>query len=434
MNTKRIVAIVAVALLVVAVLLTKGFGLFGRGHDGELTLYGNVDIREVDMAFRVGGRINQIDVEEGEKVTPGEKLALLDPAPIDSRIAQADASIAQARAQLAELRNGSRAQDVAQAKAQVDAAQAALKKAQEDVDRRQGLVGPGAVSRDVWQATLAQRDQAKAQADAARQNYSKLKQGARPEEIAAAQAQMHAAMASRGTLVVDRNDNTLTAATAGTVVTRAQEPGAIVQAGQTVLTISIDRPLRVRAYVAESDLSRVAPGMNVLVTADGNTKTYHGTIGYVSPQAEFTPKTVQTQDLRTDLVYRLRIIVSDPDDALRQGQPVTGFRVQAGKYVDGIQFQYGGSRWGSVHGVGNHWSYEIAFQPGEYVVRVDYRSGSLMDAVGFVTNMGHGYGLFGGGGGTYAAFYPTPGQFLGCMSGRSGSSIDRMIFASTGPR
>ena len=122
------------------------------------------------------------------------------------------------------------------------------------------------------------------------------------------------------------------------------------------------------------------------------------------------------------------------DDDVCQGQPVTGFRVQAGKYVDGIQFQYGGSRWGSVHGVGNHWSYEIAFQPGEYVVRVDYRSGSLMDAVGFVTNMGHGYGLFGGGGGTYAAFYPTPGQFLGCMSGRSGSSIDRMIFASTGPR
>ncbi|MBN8934899.1 MAG: HlyD family efflux transporter periplasmic adaptor subunit, partial [Rhizobiales bacterium] len=283
MNRKRIIAIVAVALLVVVVLMTRGFGLFASGRDGQLTLYGNVDIREVDMAFRVGGRINQIDVEEGQKVAPGDKLASIDPTPVDSRIAQADATIAQTRAQLAELRNGSRAQDIAQARAQADAAQAALRKAQQDVDRRQALVEPGAVSRDVWQATVAQRDQAKAQLDAARQTLSKLQQGARPEEIAAAEAQMHAAMASRGSLVVDRNDATLKAATAGTVVTRAQEPGAMVQAGQTVLTISIDRPLRVRAYVAESDLSRVAPGMKVTVTADGNLMTYHGTIGYVSP-------------------------------------------------------------------------------------------------------------------------------------------------------
>ena len=78
-----------------------------------------------------------------------------------------------------------------------------------------------------------------------------------------------------------------------------------------------------RAYVAESALSRVAPGMKVEVTADGNAKIYHGTIGYISPRAEFTPKTVQTEDLRTDLVYRLRITVSDPDERLRQGQPVS---------------------------------------------------------------------------------------------------------------
>jgi len=323
MNRKRILAIAAIAVLLIAGIATRGFGLLGNGDDGELTLYGNVDIREVDMAFRVGGRIKQVDVEEGEKVSPGQLLAMLDPAPMDSRIAQADASIAQARAQLTQLRNGNRAQDIAQARAQLDAAQAALRKARQDVDRRQPLVEPGAVSREAWQATVAQRDQAQAQVDSAREALSRLQAGARPEEIAAAEAQMRAAMASRGSLVIDRNDTSLTAATGGTVVTRAQEPGAIVQPGQTVLTISIDRPLRIRAYVSETDLSRVAPGMKVEVTADGNAKTYHGTIGYISPRAEFTPKTVQTEDLRTDLVYRMRIIVTDPDDALRQGQPVT---------------------------------------------------------------------------------------------------------------
>jgi HlyD family secretion protein len=90
-----------------------------------------------------------------------------------------------------------------------------------------------------------------------------------------------------------------------------------------VLTLSIDRPLRVRAYVDESALSRISPGMAVQVTADGNPKAYRGTIGYISPRSEFTPKSVETESLRTDLVYRLRIIVTDPDDALRQGQPVT---------------------------------------------------------------------------------------------------------------
>ena len=113
------------------------------------------------------------------------------------------------------------------------------------------------------------------------------------------------------------------ASTDGTVVTRAREPGAIVQPGETVLTLAILRPLRVRAYVAESDLSRIGPGMKVVVSADGNPRRYHGTIGYISPRAEFTPKTVETENLRTDLVYQLRIIVDDPDDALRQGQPVS---------------------------------------------------------------------------------------------------------------
>lgn len=320
---RKIIAIIGGGVLIGAAIATNGFGLVGGDDGGALMLYGNVDIREVDMGFRVGGRIAAIDVDEGDKIQPGQLLALLDPAPLDSRIGEADAQIAQARAQLAQLQNGSRSQDIGQARARVEAAQVALRKAQQDVDRRQPLVEPGAISRDVWQATVAQRDQAQAALNEAQQALSKLNAGARPEEIQAAQAALRGAQAARGSLTVDRGDTALRAATAGTVVTRAQEPGAIVQPGATVLTLSIDRPMRVRAYVAESDLSRVAPGQKVTVTADGNDKTYHGTIGYISPRAEFTPKTVQTEDLRTDLVYRLRITVSDPDERLRQGQPVS---------------------------------------------------------------------------------------------------------------
>ena len=323
MNRRLILMIVLVAGIVIAAIATRGFGLFPRAGDGDLTLHGNVDIREVDMAFRVGGRISGIAVEEGAKVKPGQPLATIDTATLDSRIGQADAELAQAQAQLAKLRNGNRSQDIAQASARVAAAQAVVEKADSDYRRREPLVGPGAISRDVWDQTIADRDRARAQLAEARQGLSLLDAGARTEDIDAARAQVQAATQARRSIATDLSDTRLIAASAGTVVTRAREPGAIVQPGETVLTLSIDRPLRVRAYVDETDLSRISPGMAVEVTSDGNPRTYRGTIGYISPRSEFTPKSVETESLRTDLVYAIRVIVTDPDDALRQGQPVT---------------------------------------------------------------------------------------------------------------
>lgn len=320
---RRIILVIVIVLLIVVAFFTRGFGLFGDKDEGALRLYGNVDIREVDMAFRVPGRITAIMVEEGQTVRQGQELARLDTASLDARDNEAEARVAQARAEYAKLQNGSRRQDIGQASARVEAAQAVYVKAQRDYDRREPLVAPGAISRDLWAQTVADRDRAAAGLAEAKQALSLSQAGARAEDVAAAQAALTAAEATRKSVSTDRGDARLLAAVAGTVVTRAREPGAIVAAGETVLTLSIDRPMRVRAYIAEPQLSRIAPGMKVVMTADGNPRSYHGTIGYISPKAEFTPKTVETQDLRTDLVYRLRIIVTDPDAALRQGQPVT---------------------------------------------------------------------------------------------------------------
>lgn len=323
MNRRLVIGIVVLVALGVALFATSGFGLFGGKRDEGLSLYGNVDIREVEMAFRVGGRIETIAVDEGARVKAGQVLATLDTATLDARMNEAEAQAAQAEAQLAKLRNGNRVQDIAQARARAAAAAAVAANARRDYVRRQPLVEPGAISRDLWEQTVADRDRANAQLAEARQALSLAEAGARREDIAAAEAQLRAAQAARGSAATDRDDTRLVAASDATVVTRAQEPGAIVQGGQTVLTLSIARPLRVRAYVAEPDLSRISPGMAVEVTADGNPKTYQGTIGYISPRSEFTPKSVETAELRTDLVYRLRIIVTNPDDALRQGQPVS---------------------------------------------------------------------------------------------------------------
>jgi len=322
MNPKRIIPIVIVVGLLIAAIMTRGFGLLPKPQ-GPLALYGNVDIREVDLGFRVSGRIADMPVEEGAQVKAGQLLAQLDRASIDSRVAQAEAQVAQAQAELLKLEHGSRAQDVNAAKARFAAAGAAAADADDAYARRQPLVGPGAISKAVWDQTVAARDRARAQLAEARANLDLVQEGARAEDVAAARAALKAAEASRASIGTDYADTQLKASVDGTVVTRAREPGAIVAPGETVFTLAIDKPVRVRAYVAEGDLARIAPGQAVTVTADGNDRTYHGTIGYISPRAEFTPKTVQTADLRTDLVYRLRIIVNDADGALRQGQPVS---------------------------------------------------------------------------------------------------------------
>lgn len=322
MNRRRLIPIVLLVAFVLVAIFTKGFGLFDRDN-GELTLNGNVDIRSVDLAFRVPGRISEMPVEEGSKVEAGTVLARLDTRPLTDALNVAEAQIGVASAELDKRVTGNRPQDIAQAAAQVAAAKASLAKASEDYQRRSGLVKTGAVSQAVYDASRAEFLSAQAQLRAAEQALSLQRAGARREDIDSARAQRASAVAQRDKARTDLADATITAPSAGTILTRAREPGAIVQAGEAVFTLTIDRPMRVRAYVPEPDLGRISPGMKVLVTTDGNPKPYQGTIGHISPTAEFTPKSVQTEDLRTDLVYRLRIIVTNPDDALRQGQPVT---------------------------------------------------------------------------------------------------------------
>ena len=322
MMNKKIAVIAALVLLVVVGVVTRGFGLL-RSDEGVLTLYGNVDVRQVDLGFRVPGRIEKIGPEEGEKVTAGQVLAQLDKRPLADALAAAQAQMAVANAALAKARAGSRPQEIAQARARLSQAQAGLARAKEDYDRRSGLVKTGAVSKQVYDATSAQYTQAQAQVRDAREALSLAKAGPRREDREAAAAQAEAARAQRDSARTNLDDATLRAPNAGTILTRAREPGAIVQPGETVLTLTIDRPVRLRAYVGARDLSRISPGMKAKVKADGNPRTYAGRISQISPTAEFTPKTVQTEDLRTDLVYRVRVLVDNPDDALRQGQPVT---------------------------------------------------------------------------------------------------------------
>jgi HlyD family secretion protein len=300
--------------------------------DGGLVLYGNVDIREVNLGFRVAGRVASLAVDEGDVVHAGQALGQLDVAPLERELHEAEGALASLKARHALLTAGYRPEEVAQARATLAERRAALLNAEQELARQSELRGTGATSQRGYDEARAARDEARARVTAAEQSLKQLAAGFRKEEVAESGANMLRAEASVAQSQLRLEDTTLKAPADGVILTRAVEPGAILASGATVFTLSLSRPVWVRAYVGEPDLGRAAPGAAVELYTDSRPgKPYHGRIGYVSPNAEFTPKNVETADLRTSLVYRLRIVVADPDAGLRQGMPVTVKLAPAGR-------------------------------------------------------------------------------------------------------
>lgn len=320
---KKPVVVILAALALVAI-VTGGWLWYQGQQDKGLTLYGNVDIRTVNMSFRVGGRLASLTVDEGDAITAGQTLGQLDKAPFENALLQARAGVSVAQAQYDLMQAGYREEEVAQAAAAVKQAQAGYDYAQKFYQRQQGLWGSRTISANDLENARSSRDQAQATLKSAQDKLSQYRTGNRPQDIAQAKASLEQAQAQLAQAELDLRDTTLTAPANGTLMTRAVEPGSMLNAGSTVLTLSLTRPVWVRAYIDEPNLGQMQPGRELLLYTDGRPdKPYHGKVGFVSPTAEFTPKTVETPDLRTDLVYRLRIIVTDADDALRQGMPVT---------------------------------------------------------------------------------------------------------------
>lgn len=291
---------------------------------GTLTLYGNVDIRQVDLSFRVSGRIESMTFEEGDRVRSGELMATLNGQPYADQVAVQRAQAEAARASLAKFKTGSRPQEIEQARAKVREAEASFANTQRRYERLRALVASGAIAEQDFEDALTNRDQARAGLKSAREALQLALEGFRNEDVLQARAELSAAEAALDAALTNLADTEMYSPSDGTVLTRAAEPGAVVSAGRTVYVVSLDDPVWVRVYVPEPWLGKVRPGMPAKVltdTPDGD--DYTGQVGFVSPVAEFTPKTVQTPELRTDLVYRVRIVVNDPGRTLRQGMPVT---------------------------------------------------------------------------------------------------------------
>ncbi|MGO4725393.1 MULTISPECIES: secretion protein HlyD [unclassified Inquilinus] len=323
------IRIAIVAVVVAAAAAGWWFDLPGRlgwrgAQSDTLTLYGNVDIRQAELGFRVSGKLAEMRLEEGEAVTAGTVLARLDDRPFQDSLQAARASLAARQADLDKLVAGPRAAEIAQGRATVAERQADLENTELALARTQQLRQGGNAPQSTLDQTQADRDMARAKLDSAKQALDLLLEGNRAEDIAAGRANLASAQADLATAETALADATLKAPADGIILSRVTEPGAILATSSVAYVLSLTKPVWVRAYVAEPDLGRIHPGLEVQVVTDTRPdRPYRGRVGFVSPVAEFTPKTVQTPELRTDLVYRMRIVVDDADEGLRQGMPVT---------------------------------------------------------------------------------------------------------------
>jgi HlyD family secretion protein len=322
---RKKIIIAAVAFLFIAL---AAFIEYHRQHpSNELTLSGNVDIRQVNLSFRVGGRLKKLHVDEGAQVKEGDVLGVLDNQPYQIAFVEAQANQVALEARRDLYRQGYRQEDVRRAKADLTARLAAQQNAEQALERQKKLIGTGANSQRNLDDAQSAYDQANALTNAARQHYLALNSGFRKEEIEEAEANYLRATTQMQHAALQLADTVLKAPADGIILTRTVEPGTLLNAGSSVLTLSLTAPVWVRAYVAEPDLGKVAPGTKVKVFTDSRSEPYSGVIGFVSPTSEFTPKNVETTDLRTALVYRLRVVIDQPQGEqlrqLRQGMPVT---------------------------------------------------------------------------------------------------------------
>ncbi len=322
-----------VVIVLAVVLIAAGGGFYwwytrGTAATSEVVLYGNVDLRQVELAFNDSGRIVDMLVDEGDAVKKGDVLAHLDTSRLTPQIEQANAQIAAQTAVVDKLESGSRPEEIAQAQANVDAAKADAVNAGLTYNRLKMLSnspgGGSTVTQSQLDAAKAAFDAATARQTAAGQALALVIAGPRKEDVAQAKAQLRAAKAQLTLLQQQLHDADLVAPVAGIVRSRLMEPGEIANPQRPLFSIAVVDPKWVRAYVSEPDLPRIRPGMAVSVAIDGLPNgPLSGHVGFISPVAEFTPRSIQTEELRTSLVYEVRVLVDDPDNVLRLGMPAT---------------------------------------------------------------------------------------------------------------
>jgi len=377
MGKKKFVMIPVLLVVIAAVVFIVTTENGNRENADSINVSGNIEVTDAELSFKISGRVVERLVSEGESVEKGQIVAILDDSDLaqevvlrkaelraaeasldeleagfrPEEIGQAEAVVERARSRLEELESGSRPQEIAAVEAAVENARVTTEHARIEYDRQSRLLKANTISQREFDRAEAEFERARAGLKQAEEELKLVKEGPRREQVAQARAALREAeehlellrkgpreesieqaraRAEQAGAALDMAKIRLAYATIeapfpGIVLSENIEPGEHVSPGTPVVTVGNLENVWLRAYINETDLGRVKPGQEVNVTSDTYPgKTYQGRISFISSEAEFTPKNVQTREERVKLVYRIKIDISNPGMELKPGMPADG--------------------------------------------------------------------------------------------------------------
>lgn len=319
---KKKLLLAVVFLLVVATIVMILFRFGNRDQGRALRVSGNIEVTSVELSFKIPGRVQDRLVDEGETVKTGQVVARLDPEDLQHETDGRRAEVQAARAALTELETGYRREEIAQADAALRRISADAERLRVDFARQQQLYKKEVISARDFDASRAAYEASQASVREARERLNLLRSGPRKETIDQARARLAGAEASLALSETRLGYAVLRSSASGLVLSKNIEPGEQVTAGTPVVTVGMMDEVWMRAYISETDLGRARVGQKATVTTDSwPGKKYQGLVSFISQEAEFTPKSVQTAKERVKLVYRIKITVPNPNGELKPGMP-----------------------------------------------------------------------------------------------------------------
>lgn len=320
MKNKIVLIVIFLALILISY---KVYLEFFANQTEKANYYGNIDKRTVKLGFRFVGKIEDIKKDEGEIVKKDEILASLETRSLQESLNELEAQLNSSKLELNRLNKGYRVEEISQAEASHQEAKMNLAKATDIYKRQKRLFESKAVSEQSFIQSELDYKQAIASLNRAKSAYELFKNGYREDDIKIQESNIKVLEAQIEKVKIDLKDSTIFSPVDGVILTRYKEIGAIANSNEAVLELARNDELWVRAYIDQKNLGEIKTGLKMLVFSDVRAKPYTGYISFISSVAEFTPKNIETQELRANLVYSFRVIIKDFDDNLKQGVPVT---------------------------------------------------------------------------------------------------------------
>jgi HlyD family secretion protein len=297
-----------------------------NNHSGQLESTGTLEATEVNVSAKTSGQLQKLFIDEGSNVKENDTLAILDHVTLDLQLAQAEAGIELAKSQYDLIMNGARSEDIRQAEEMQTQAETNFKSASDDFNRMKELFVSKTISKKQLDDAETRFNLSQAQLNSAKQNLEKVKRLARPEEISSAKARLHQAEATANLLRKQISDAVILAPSSGTITHKPREVGELVGIGTVIATISHLEKLNLKIYLSEMELGKVKLGNAADVVIDAfPDKNFSAKVIYISPNAEFTPKNIQTKEDRTKLVFAVKLEVENPNGELKSGMPADAF-------------------------------------------------------------------------------------------------------------